>query len=773
MPIKQYQSTAVSTGVIFAGSHFLFSCLIQLENYFFYVADLKNAWREALLFLVTLPFFQFENIAVFAVLASACMLILKIRGTLVRAALLGLWMVLNLYLIFDQVGYSLFLDHLQPGLEEGKISGLSFFVDSFLKEITPLSYVNIAIILIALRWLYRRLFQTAQPANGNSPHPHRTIFIVAMLAYLSLNYAAWLKFQNYNLEHYPLFSLIHSLIKGQSAPTFPQQILTDYGLPQMGTVFESPGDPMVLSALEKQILETHRKPNIIFIVLESVGSKQLFTGDGTFNASITPNLNGMGDHMVIFDSLYSIYPATVRTHLAMNTGGEAITWGSVYEELDFPYFGETLKSYFKKQNYQTGLVSSGFLDPENMGSFFKLLEYDYFYDPASETARVKYKEQLNSWGLREEYAVNKALAWIDRVTGTESPFFLQLLTSCAHHPYAAPSDFKAPLAGNNRKSRYLNSVFYSDYAIGLLVDALQKKGLLENTLLFITGDHGESFEEWHRGNLFHKLRLYEENVKTFLIAFDAKNIRQKYVSHRVGSVGDMAATLSALVVADGPASFSGRDLFAETFPPQIVFFHKNTLPEAWGLRDGEWKFIVNKTGKKTAELFDLRTDPDEQNNLIERHPGIVPLYDKMIGSWYIATDKKFTGQLKGYTPTGGNDFGEVDVTVPGPKVLAIGYRDASDRFHESYQLNPYQRPNAKIKLVKGGADKIFTLVWISPSGKQLVKDHKIISNWGTFQTRYRSFSLPLEEGSWKLVLKDGDREVLSKTFEVNRRNGKR
>ena len=85
-------------------------------------------------------------------------------------------------------------------------------------------------------------------------------------------------------------------------------------------------------------------------------------------------------------------------------------------------------------------------------------------------------------------------------------------------------------------------------------------------------------------------------------------IKKTILSSRVSTIGDVMPTL--LSFARAPQVFlPAQNLLSQYYEPRIAFFHKNSPPNLWGLRDGKWKFIDTRLGSN-AQLYDLNVDPD-------------------------------------------------------------------------------------------------------------------------------------------------------------------
>ena len=503
--------------------------------------------------------------------------------------------------------------------------------------------------------------------------------------------------------------------------------------------------------------------------MESVGSKQFLKTDGLPDPTITPNLSRLAQHAAVFSSLYSVFPGTVRSHVDMATGGRTITWGSVFEELTYPYEGPTTVRALNAVGYDTALFSAQKLDFENMNSFYKQEGFDHYYDFGDADPEFQKQNSLQSWGAKEEPILSLAVKWIDRRRERNRPFFLKYLTVATHHPYDVPADFRGQVLGTSRKNNYKNALNYTDSALGVFLKQLESRHLLGNTLIVINGDHGEAFGEYHAQNFLHKNYLYEENVKNFLLIANPALFPDTVVSRRIASIGDIMPTVLGLADIP-PGDVPGQSLMSKAYIPRIVYFYKNTDPDLWGLRDGQWKFIDTKLGGH-AELYDLDLDPNEANNVAQIYPDRVALYDKLVARWYAQTNHDFVVHLKGFEYPGGKEMSEADMRTPGPKLLAFDYRKATEEttrenFQEANTLNPFEEVVAWTRWIHYPHDKDIHFVWKSPSGEVYQYDFNVKAIWGTTVVR-NSAPLPLEEGIWHLSLQDGDKTLITGSFIVD------
>jgi len=176
----------------------------------------------------------------------------------------------------------------------------------------------------------------------------------------------------------------------------------------------------------------------------------------------------------------------------------------------------------------------------------------------------------------------------------------------AHYPYDYPSKAKGQVPNFEA---YKNSIKYSDKLLGNYLKNLDKHGLLEDTLLVIKGDHGESFGE--HGTFVHNSSLYSEETTVPLI-FWAKNKELKHNEIILSRQIDVAPTILNLMGVNKVDSLmQGENILSSTkLPPMYMstFFEDLKL----GLLDYPYKYIY-EINTKTLISFNLVNDPNELN----------------------------------------------------------------------------------------------------------------------------------------------------------------
>ena len=741
---------------------FLFNAVVQLENYLFYAAE-TGGMTGRVGFLVRFPFIQFENAVVAVALGALYLTVVHRR--LLKWGYLALLLLCNTLVLLDQSVYKVFQDHMRLSMMEQSLwapGALTKIFESALDDADGVFFLNLALLAVTggLFWvLLQRPGRRILPAV-----PSRWLVVLGLALYGAASAAVLAWTDTHNLHAHPLSGLLLSRRPPAApAPATAPVLLKQLYTPCYGIFSEAPAMSRRLAAVQHAVQSRPRLPNIVFVVLESVGAKQLLL-DGAPNAEVAPFLSELAGHSVIFDSVYGLFPSTTRMHVPLMTGGRTITWGRVDDELIHPYAGPTLVDALNRLNYRTALFSAQDLRFESLDRFYGQLPYDVtvFYGDGSQAFLPEHK--VNAWGVHEDAVLDGALAWVDSSLAGDAPFFLHVNTVSTHYPYGMREGHQGPVAGDGRKARYDNALHYTDAVLRRMYEALKARQAVESTLFVITGDHGQAFAELHPGNLAHKNRLYEENIRIFLMIADGRCIEGPVICSRIGAVGDVMPTLLALVKGDA-GDAPGQDLLAADYGLRIAFFHKSALPELWGLRDGRWKYIARRSGED-AQLFDLTLDPDEQDNLAVRRPEQVQVYQDVCANWYAAANDDYIARLDGFRLVGGKGLRAEDVQSPGPKVMSSGYWAEDGRFAEMERLHPLQPFLVWTRWVAYPEDRTVEYRVTSPGGQMHKFEFTVQAGWdvtwvnpGCPQTK--------EPGIWHVSLWDGPARLTGDRFLVD------
>ena len=272
-------------------------------------------------------------------------------------------------------------------------------------------------------------------------------------------------------------------------------------------------------------------------------------------------------------------------------------------------------------------------DEERVFLFLHYFDTHSNYAPPPKYAEaVTGNRELTSDMRHVEQAVRERQAKMLGIPVSESPGHSGVIIGGLAGPHRAlitrptgePSQFDRTLA-----ALYAGEALYVDDQIGRLLSGLEERGLLDEAIVVITGDHGETF--WEHGDLWnHGLWVYQTTAHVpFVLRLPDGRFAGEEVAAAVSTV-DLLPTLCDLLGLEQPDRVDGRSLvplasgetqdrgpvFSEATQPWQVRgqgWENSAKPRS--VRWGNWKY-VRSPYNKIEELFDLEEDPGERTNLL-------------------------------------------------------------------------------------------------------------------------------------------------------------
>ena len=367
-----------------------------------------------------------------------------------------------------------------------------------------------------------------------------------------------------------------------------------------------------------------KKYNVILYFIESTSA--LYTGTELNGKPVTPIFDALSQHAAVFPRHYANYPlsANAMLNVLMSAYDQNSKKPIVQEH---SHIGLTsIPEQLSAAGYRTYLASTGMLGYANQDKYLEVRKFDLIEDmPKLKTPQ--YTDWVG-WGLDDRALIKPTLNFINQ--DRSKPFFVALFPVAPHHPYATPDKsfslgpIDPALELHERiRRKYLDSLHYSDVVIGDLVNALEKAGAMEDTLLFIFADHGEAFYQ-HERNYNHPLFLYEENVHVPFIIYNKHLFPERVEYGGVSRHVDMLPTILDLVGLPPTAQQEGISL-ASPHDEQLALMHTSYKEDLTAIRDGQWKYIVRAPDGK-EELYELTKDPKEKTNVAAANAEVATRY---------------------------------------------------------------------------------------------------------------------------------------------------
>ncbi len=238
---------------------------------------------------------------------------------------------------------------------------------------------------------------------------------------------------------------------------------------------------------------SNEKPNVVFILVESLSAKFLGSYGNTEN--LTPNLDKLATKACRFTNMFATGTRTVRGMEAVTlcispTPGQSIVKRPKNSGL------YTVSNVFKSKGYNCNFFYGGDGYFDNMDAYFGSNGFNIFdrgrgsilSDDIKTTRTLITDSQVtfeNAWGICDEDIYNVMLEQADKQYASGKPFFNFVMTTSNHRPYTYPKGKIDIPSGSGRNG----AVKYTDYALGKLFEAAQKKPWFKNTVFVIVADH--------------------------------------------------------------------------------------------------------------------------------------------------------------------------------------------------------------------------------------------------------------------------------------------
>jgi len=373
-------------------------------------------------------------------------------------------------------------------------------------------------------------------------------------------------------------------------------------------------------------LGPHR-PNILLVFIDTVRADHV--GLLGYARDTTPHIDAFFRDGVLFPRAYAAGPATRFSVAPMLTGKhytEIDRHGVKWPRLDDDevVLGQRLHAL----GYRTAAVHSidYFRKAYNLHRGFDHWDDRCIIQGYRASKHKRTFGRICSWDRpTSDLVTDRTLAYVDesKLGQDGKPFFLWAYYSDPHGPYITHRGF--PRFGPWYRDRYDNEIVFTDYHVGRLLDGLRARGLLDNTIVFLTADHGEALnEKKDHGILLHSATLYDDLVRVPLLV-RGPGLKPRRVMTAV-SLLDLLPTFVELAGGAHDPAFRGVSLVpylrGQDPAHPAIFMEKHRREDMPQKAMVRWPYKLIVTGfrprLKKAELYDLERDPAERHNLIRK-----------------------------------------------------------------------------------------------------------------------------------------------------------
>jgi arylsulfatase A-like enzyme len=420
------------------------------------------------------------------------------------------------------------------------------------------------------------------------------------------------------------------------------------------------------------------KPNVIIVLFDDLGLHDL----GFFGASDlkTPNIDRLAAGGTRFANWYSNAPVCAPARSALMTGRCPIRAGVKQNGIPLRPSEITMASALKQAGYATALTGKWHLGstPDTVPNAHG---FDYFY--GFHEGCVDYYSHRYYWG--EPKRANFHDLWRNRdeifedghylterigdeavrfiTAPRDEPFFLYAAFNAVHYPMHAPRKYVERFSNlPEERQMYAAMLSAADDAIGRIVDAVERMGQRNNTLIILLGDNGATTEK--RAGLHeqygtagdnapfrgHKFSTFDGGMHVPALMNWPGKVPGGRVIEEILMSADIFPTVCGLAEVPLPQdrTLDGRNVW-----PVIVEGARSPHEYvAWSegpqlaIRRGDWKLVLNGithdgtpdgnkplTGDDAVFLSNVKDDPGEQHNLRHEHPEIADQLQTLVHEW--------------------------------------------------------------------------------------------------------------------------------------------
>jgi arylsulfatase A-like enzyme len=410
-----------------------------------------------------------------------------------------------------------------------------------------------------------------------------------------------------------------------------------------------------------------RRPNVVLIITDDVGYGDL----GSYGAPDvkTPNLDRLAREGVRLTDFYANGATCTPTRAGLISGRYQQRFG-----LEQPLgargaedagrglapTGRSLPQLLKNNGYATALVGKWHLGWKsefgpNAHGFeyffgFKSGYVDYYQHTAGGGAPLKKdlfenERPVEAPGYMTDLITERSVRFIEQ--NARRPFFIDVSYNAAHWPYQRPDEpstardhgrHLGPFDDStSTRADYVAMLERADQGVGRILDALDRSGLRESTLVIFTNDNGGEWLSRNAPLFHHKGTVWEGGIRVPAIVRWPGRIRAGRVSSQVGITMDLTASILAATGTPVPpdARLEGVNLLPvlEGRAPLIertLFWRVAGARTQQAVRSGDWKLLMD--GGR-AMLFDLRADVGERSNLIGQRSDIARRLRPLLAAW--------------------------------------------------------------------------------------------------------------------------------------------
>ncbi|UJH67059.1 arylsulfatase [Allomuricauda sp. SCSIO 65647] len=430
--------------------------------------------------------------------------------------------------------------------------------------------------------------------------------------------------------------------------------------------------------------EKNVPPNVIIIMTDDQGYGEFsFNGNPITN---TPNIDRLAKEGIQFTDFH-VAPMCTPTRGQLLTGMDAFRNGAINVSSGRTLLRPELKTManiFQDNNYATGLFGKWHLGdnypfrPEDRG-FEKAIWFpsshinslpDYWDNDYFDDTYIHKGQKESFKGYCTDVFFDESIKWMKARANSEKPFFTYIALNAAHWPHFVPNRYRDPIRKamekkpelfenlDEKKRRELVSFLAMganiDENMGKLLDFLDESGLDENTIVVFLTDNGSTFgkDYFNAGMKGGKTTLWEGGHRVpLLMKTPERSSNRPEKIDELCHVQDLLPTLASMSgITDIPQKLDGVDLSPlltgekEKLDDRMLVINYSRMPmfevnyttknPAIPMKNGagvlwkNWRLLENR------ELYDISTDPYQDDDVAAENPEVVAKMRAHLDNWW-------------------------------------------------------------------------------------------------------------------------------------------
>ena len=363
---------------------------------------------------------------------------------------------------------------------------------------------------------------------------------------------------------------------------------------------------------EYQVFDDFKKKNVILIIVDALRSDKI--NNDNYNRKLTPFLDSLTklDNVLDVKNFYSTSSSSFQ--------GISSTLSSSYKIFLNNFF---LHDLLKKQGYHINFLLSG--DHTNWYSMkdFYGNNIDYFKD-----GYLAKKSNLIESANNDKFIIEE-LNQISEYNNEPKFFYLHMMST--HESSTLEEKYKIYTPNNynvfdtdipvkSLTNDYDNRVIQLDSYLKEIIQILENKKYLENSILVITSDHGQSLGE--KGFYFHTNSTYLNEISIPLIIFSSgiENIK-KEIKHKISNQLDVSPTIIDMLGIEIPSVWEGSSILKPRADDFLFIQEREFFSCIWLHKGQSHQYIFNDDTKK-EEAYNIDLDINLKNNILNENNDI-------------------------------------------------------------------------------------------------------------------------------------------------------